>query len=109
MWQVVKKLAPRNKTKKVQLYKHGQIMSPEAKLTWIAEAFGERCGTNFAKPPPDLIRRHQPIALEVAQVRGELQQMPLRKAVPPNAIPSAVWRACLDQIVVPLVDQVNAE
>ena len=55
-------------------------MNPAAELAWIAEAFGESYGTSFAKPPPDLLRRHQPIVLEVAQVRGELQQMPLRKA-----------------------------
>ena len=109
MWQVVKKLAPKSKSKKVQLYKNGHIMHPDAELDWIASAFGERYGTSFAQAPPNLVRQHPPVLLEVKQVREILLQTPLRKAVPPNALPSVVWRACLDQIIHPLVDKVNQD
>ena len=82
MWQVVKKLAPKSKSKKVQLYKNGHIMHPEAELDWIVSAFGERYGTSLAKIPPNLDRQHPPILLEVAQVRETILQTPLRTLCP---------------------------
>ncbi|CAE7575091.1 betA [Symbiodinium sp. CCMP2592] len=46
IWEVVKCLAPKTKRKKLQLYRNGHMMTPEAELDWIIEEFGERYGIN---------------------------------------------------------------
>ncbi|CAE7708124.1 MCAT [Symbiodinium sp. CCMP2592] len=109
MWCVIKRLAPKSRHKKVQLYKHGHLMTPTAELDWIAEAFGERFGAPFSSEPGALLRQHAPVQLQADHVLEELSRIPVRKAVPPGAVPAIAWRACAEQIVQPLVRKVNAD
>ncbi|CAE7193616.1 unnamed protein product [Symbiodinium sp. CCMP2592] len=109
MWSVIKRLAPKSRHKKVQLYKHGHLMTPTAELDWIAEAFGERFGAQFSSEPGALLRQHAPVQLQEDYVLEELQNIPVRKAVPPGAVPAIAWRACAAQIVHPLVRKVNED
>ncbi|CAE7432271.1 unnamed protein product [Symbiodinium sp. CCMP2592] len=93
----------------VQLYKHGHLMTPTAELDWIAEAFGERFGAQFSSEPGALLRQHVPVQLQEDYVLEELLNIPVRKAVPPGAVPAIAWRACAAQIVHPLVRKVNED
>ena len=107
MWSVVKRLAPKMKFRRVQLHKHGTIMAPEAEVEWIAQAFGDRYGAVHSAPPGPLHRIHSPVQVQVNDVKAALLQLPARKAVPPGAVPSAVWKACAEQIASPLTKAVN--
>ena len=109
LWNVVKRLAPKARFKKVQLHKHGVIMAPEAELEWIASAFGERFGASQSTPPPPLQRQYAPVQLAESEVRQALHQIPARKAVPPGTLPAAFWKACADQLAVPLTNRVNRD
>ena len=107
MWSVVKRLAPKTKFRRVQLHKHGNIMAPEAELDWIAQAFGERYGAEHSASPGPLCRQHPPVQVLMTDVKATLQQLPARKAVPPGAVPSALWKACANQLAGPLTVAVN--
>ena len=107
MWSVVKRLAPKMKFKRVQPYQHGTIMAPEAEMDWIAQAFGERYGAEHSTSPGPLCRQHPPVQVLTEDVNTALKQLPARKAVPPGVVPSAVWKACADQIAGPLTAAVN--
>ncbi|CAE7841588.1 unnamed protein product, partial [Symbiodinium sp. KB8] len=43
----------------------------------------------------------------MTDVKATLQQLPARKAVPPGAVPSALWKACANQLAGPLTVAVN--
>ena len=107
MWSVVKRLAPKTKFRRVQLHKHGNIMAPEAELDWIAQAFGERYGAAHSVSPGPMCRQHPPVQVLMTDVKAALQQLPARKAVPPGAVPSALWKACANQLAGPLTVAVN--
>ncbi|CAE7660156.1 MCAT [Symbiodinium sp. CCMP2592] len=107
MWSVVKRLAPKSRPKKVQLYRHGQIMTPGAELDWIVEEFGKPYGATSSTEPGSLLRQHEPVQLQEDYVLEELRKIPVRKAVPPGAVPAVVWRACAEQLVGPLVRKVS--
>ena len=107
MWSVVKRLAPKTQFRRVQLHKHGLIMAPEAELDWIATAFGERYGAEHSALPGPLRRQHPPVQVLMTDVKAALQQLPARKAVPPGVVPSALWKACANQLAGPLTAAVN--
>ena len=109
VWKMVKVMAPKTKFRKVQLYQNGQIMAPEAELDWIARAFGDRYGSSHSMAPTSLQREHPPLHIDEAEVRSALRQIPARKAVPPNVLPSAFWKACAEQLATPLTMAVNQE
>ena len=109
VWKVVKTMAPKTRFRKVQLYQNGQIMAPEAELDWIARAFGDRCGSSHSTTPPPLQRQHPPLHIDETEVRVALRQIPARKAVPPQVLPSAFWKACADQVAGPLTQAINRE
>ncbi|CAE7040662.1 MCAT [Symbiodinium sp. CCMP2592] len=79
-------VAPRSRHKKVQLYKHGHLMTCTAELDWIAEAFGDRFGAQFSSAPGALLRQRAPVQLQADHVLEELLNIPVRKAVPPGAV-----------------------
>ncbi|CAE7485339.1 unnamed protein product, partial [Symbiodinium sp. CCMP2456] len=106
VWQVVKTLAPKTKPKPLQLYRQGHIMTPESELNWIAEAFGERYGAR-KQPQHKPDRQHDPFQVTTADVWHELDRLPLRKAVPPDAAPAAAWKACSAEVSAFIADQVN--
>ncbi|CAE7373197.1 unnamed protein product [Symbiodinium sp. CCMP2456] len=108
VWQAVKTLAPKTRPKPLQLYRSGHIMTPESELAWIAEAFGERYGDR--EPPTQAhIRRHAPFQVSAEDVRSELEHLPVRKAVPPEAAPSALWKACAAEVAEFIAEQVNEQ
>ena len=107
VWTVVKSLAPKTKRKALQLHRHGHIMSPEAELDWIIEVFGERYG---ARPEPIASgrpRQHEPVQISAEALQFQLEHLPVRKAVPQDAAPSVVWRACSEQVTQFITDKVN--
>ena len=108
VWQVVKTLAPKSRRKPLQLYRNGHMMTPENELDWIVEAFGDRYG---ARPPQvqNNIRQQQPVRIEVADLWHQLESLNLRKAVPYDAAPSVLWKACSAEVSEFVVHHVNRQ
>ncbi|CAE7475779.1 unnamed protein product [Symbiodinium sp. CCMP2456] len=108
VWKVVHTLAPKVRRKPLQLYRDGHIMTPEAELDWIIEAFGERYG---ARAPPQTTRARQfpPVQVSEAEVWHQLEHLPVRKAVPRSAAPSVLWRACSSEIAHFITQQFNLQ
>ncbi|CAE7223016.1 unnamed protein product [Symbiodinium sp. CCMP2456] len=108
VWKVVHSLAPKVRRKPLQLYRDGHIMTPEAELDWIIEAFGARYG---ARTPPQTTRSRQypPVQVSVAEVWHQLEHLSVRKAVPRSAAPSVLWRACSSEIAQFIAQQVNLQ
>ena len=88
-WTTVKALAPKSKPKR--LHKDGRMLSPTAEL----QAFGEKFGSSFAGPITFHAREHPPFRCKRSRFKKLLGALQVRKAVPPGAVPSAVWRIWL--------------
>ena len=108
VWKVVKTLAPKTKRKQLQLYKEGHIMSPTDEMKWIIQAFGERYGAREHNASFRL-RDHPPVHITVAEIHRQLGLLPVHKAVPPEAAPAALWRACVDETTPFIASEVNRQ
>ena len=98
VWATVKALAPKSKPKRLQLHKDGRMLSPTAELQWIVEEFGKRYGSSFSSPAEFPVREHPPVQVQETQVQALLGELQVRKAVPPGAVPSVVWRICSREV-----------
>ncbi|OLQ14905.1 Malonyl-CoA-acyl carrier protein transacylase, mitochondrial [Symbiodinium microadriaticum] len=107
IWATVKALAPKTKPRKLQLHKDGRMLTPQAELQWITEAFGERYGSSFAKTTPFPQREHPPFQVPLELVQAQLEKLQVRKAVPPGAVPSAIWRMCAEEVSGFITNRVN--
>eukprot|EP00439_Symbiodinium_sp_Y106_P011765 s5026_g1.t2 len=108
VWKVVKTLAPKTKRKQLQLYKEGHIMSPTDEMKWIIQAFGERYGAREHNASFRL-REHPPVHITEAEIHRQLGLLPVHKAVPPEAAPAALWRACVDETTPFIAREVNRQ
>ncbi|CAE7367016.1 MCAT, partial [Symbiodinium sp. KB8] len=104
---VFEALAPKTKPRKLQLHKDGRMLTPQAELQWITEAFGERYGSSFAKTTPFPQREHPPFQVPLELVQAQLEKLQVRKAVPPGAVPSAIWRMCAEEVSGFITNRVN--
>ncbi|CAE7350820.1 MCAT [Symbiodinium microadriaticum] len=104
---VFEALAPKTKPRKLQLHKDGRMLTPQAELQWITEAFGERYGSSFAKVTPFPQREHPPFQAPSELVQAQLAKLQVRKAVPPGAVPSAIWRMCAAEVSGFITNRVN--
>ncbi|CAE7257373.1 unnamed protein product [Symbiodinium sp. CCMP2592] len=105
IWEVVKSLAPKSKRKKLQLYRNGHMMTPEAELDWIIEEFGNRYGARAPTTLPH-IRQQAPVLIGPAEVWHQLEHLPVRKAVPAHMAPSILWKACSTEVSLFISQQV---
>ena len=108
VWKVVKTLAPKAKRKQLQLYKAGHIMSPADEMQWIIQAFGERYGAR-AHAASSKPREHSPVQVTEEEVHYQLALLPVRKAVPPEAAPAALWRAYVAETSPFIAREVNQQ
>ena len=81
-------------------------MTPEAELNWIIDEFGARYGARTA-PSIGKPREHDPSQIQEYELWHQLEHLPVRKAVPPTAAPSIVWKACSAEVTPFVVKQVN--
>ncbi|CAE7251454.1 unnamed protein product, partial [Symbiodinium sp. CCMP2456] len=107
VWTVVKALAPKTKRKTLQLYRNGHIMAPEAELNWIISEFGDRYGARQAPQAAGKPREQHPVQISASALQFELDHLPVRKAVPSDAAPSAVWKACSLEVADFITSQIN--
>ncbi|CAE7265256.1 unnamed protein product, partial [Symbiodinium sp. CCMP2456] len=107
VWKVVKALAPKTKRKTLQLYRNGHIMAPEAELNWIISEFGDRYGARQAPQATGKHREQHPVQISASALQFELDHLPVRKAVPSEAAPSAVWKACSLEVADFITNQIN--
>ena len=82
-------------------------MTPEAELNWIIEEFGDRYGARPA-PPRGKPRECPPLQVQECEIWRQLEHLRVRKAVPPTAAPSVIWRACSTELTPFITTQVNA-
>ena len=76
-------------------------MSPEAELDsldWVIEVFGDRYGAKSEPTASGRPREQVPVSISEEALWLQLEHLPVRKAVPPDAAPSVVWRACSAQV-----------
>ena len=99
---------PKTKRRQLQLYKEGHIMSPTDEMKWIIQAFGERYGAREHNASSRL-REHPPVQITEAEIHRQLGLLPVRKAVPPEAAPAALWRACIDETTPFIASEVNRQ
>ena len=85
VWTVVKSLAPKTKRKTLQLHRQGRIMSPEAELDWNIEVFGDRYGAKSEPTASGRPREQVPVSISAEAIWLQLEHLPVRKAVPPDA------------------------
>ena len=83
-------------------------MSPADEMQWIIQAFGERYGAREHNTPPQL-REHPPVQVTEEEIQHQLGLLPVRKAVPPEAAPAALWRACVAETSSFIVREVNRQ
>ena len=83
-------------------------MSPTDEMKWIIQAFGERYGAREHNAS-SRIREHPPVHITEAEILRQLGLLPVRKAVPPEAAPAALWRACIDEVTPIIASEVNRQ
>ena len=83
-------------------------MSPADEMQWIIQAFGERYGAraHAASSKPG---EHSPVQVTEEEVHYQLALLPVRKAVPPEAAPAALWRACVAETSPFIAREVNQQ
>ena len=77
-------------------------------MQWIIQAFGERYGAR-AHATSSKPREHSPVQVTEEEVHYQLALLPVRKAVPPEAAPAALWRACVAETSPFIAREVNQQ
>ncbi|CAE7487295.1 unnamed protein product, partial [Symbiodinium sp. KB8] len=108
LWKTIRRLAPKAPRKRLQLHKDGHMISPEAELDWILEAYGDRYAVDDHQAPISFtFPQHQGLALDSKVLHFYLQRLNPRKAVPHGTAPAVVWRVCADLLALPVTQAFN--
>ena len=103
LWKTIRRLAPKAPRKRLQLHKDGHMISPEAELGWILEAYGDRYAVDDHQAPISFtFPQHQGLELDSKVLHFNLQRLNPRKAVPHGTAPAVIWKVCADLLALPV-------
>ncbi|CAE7341282.1 unnamed protein product, partial [Symbiodinium microadriaticum] len=110
LWKVIRSLAPKAPRKRLQLHKDGHLISPEAELDWILEAYGGRYAVDPEQAPIHFsFPAHQGLELNTEDLLFYLRKLNPRKAVPHGTAPAVIWQVCADLIAPPVISAFNTQ
>ena len=108
LWATVRQLAPKAPRRKLQLRRNGHMISVEAEMDWILEAYGQRYSVqdediqvHFAFAP------HTGIHIEATDLEWFLFRLNPRKATPKDTAPALLVKACAHSLSRSTAQQLN--
>ena len=109
LWKVVKQFAPKAPRKRLQLHQEGRILSTNAELKWILEAYGDRYGEASTEDVValDIPSSHKNVQICPQELAGQLRALHARKAVPKGTAPPILLKACNESVATVVARQVN--
>ena len=97
IYAAVRKLAPWKPAAKPSIRgKSGEFLTPAQQLRELCKHATEKFCQGTDYQPKGIL--HEGVQVTVEQLKQALQRLPIRKAAPPTAAPSALWRNSADEL-----------